>query len=57
VPVAIREITSEVVLGPDPGAEQEAPPPGGADETALLERVVRAATERVLERLRLEWGA
>jgi hypothetical protein len=57
MPVVIREITSEVVLTPEEGAEA---PPGGADrppagEDELVERVVRRAVERVTEILRLEW--
>ncbi len=58
MPVTIREITSEVVLTPDAaggggvgGAGER--PPAGEDE--LVDRVVRRALERVLERLRLEW--
>jgi hypothetical protein len=55
MPVTIREITSEVVLDANPGAQHASgePPPAGEDD--LVERVVRRALERVLERLRLEW--
>jgi hypothetical protein len=35
-------------------ARDEAPAEGGGDEKKQLERLVREATERVLERLRLE---
>ena len=56
MPVTIREITSEVVLTPNAGerpAESADLRPEGREE--LLESLVRQATERVLERLRLEW--
>jgi hypothetical protein len=56
MPVTIREITSEVVLAPERGeqpGESGAPRTEGREE--LLESLVRQATERVLERLRLEW--
>jgi hypothetical protein len=57
MPVTIREITSEVVLTPDAGGGGVGGagerPPAGEDE--LVDRVVRRALERVLERLRLEW--
>ena len=56
MPVTIREITSEVVVGgdatPPAAAAPEAGPPG---ENELVERVVRRALERVVDRLRLEW--
>ena len=54
MPVTIREITTEVVLGPDPGGEAGAPA-AGDDQDALVERVARAAYERVLEHLRRTW--
>jgi hypothetical protein len=55
MPVTIREITTEVVLTPEAGAGGAGGerPPAGEDE--LVDRVVRRALERVLERLRLEW--
>jgi hypothetical protein len=56
MPVTIREITSEVVLTPEAGerpAEDVDVRPQAREE--LLESLVRQATERVLERLRLEW--
>lgn len=56
MPVTIREITSEVVLAPERGegrGETADLRPEGREE--LLESLVRQATERVLERLRLEW--
>jgi Family of unknown function (DUF5908) len=56
MPVTIREITSEVVLAPESGeqpAESADLRPEAREE--LLESLVRQATERVLERLRLEW--
>jgi hypothetical protein len=55
MPVTIREITSEVVLGAEAGAAPGAGEPVPAGEDELVERVVRRALERVLERLRLEW--
>jgi hypothetical protein len=56
VPVTIREITSEVVLGGDGDrASQEAFAAGSAGEEELVERVVRRALERVVERLRMAW--
>ncbi|HEY6052933.1 MAG TPA: hypothetical protein VIU86_03315 [Gaiellaceae bacterium] len=57
MPVTIREITSEVVLARDAegagGGGAGERPAAGEDE--LVDRVVRRALERVLERLRLEW--
>ncbi len=54
MPVTIREVTTEVVLEPDASAPAAAA--GTApDEEALVERVARAATERVLEHLRRAW--
>jgi hypothetical protein len=56
VPVTIREITSEIVVGGEATPPGAAGPEGGRPgEEELVERVVRRALERVLERLRLEW--
>lgn len=55
MPVTIREVTTEVVLKPDETAAGAEGGSGG-DEDALVERVARAATERVLEHLRRAWG-
>jgi hypothetical protein len=55
MPVTIREVTTEVVLEPDDTGAGE-PVSGGVDEQELVERVARAATERVLEHLRRAWG-
>lgn len=56
MPVTIREITSEVVLAAEP-RERAAEPadlrPEAREE--LLDALVTQATERVIERLRLEW--
>ena len=54
MPVTIRELTSEVVLAEEPAAAPGSDPPA-AGEDELVERVVRRALERVVERLRLEW--
>ncbi|MDQ3935506.1 MAG: DUF5908 family protein [Actinomycetota bacterium] len=53
MPVTIREITSEVVVGGADAPEEPVAGTGG-ESSRLVERVVREATERVLERLRLE---
>ena len=54
MPVTIREVTSEVVLGEEVDlADGEAGAAPGEDD--LVERVVRKALEHVLERLRMEW--
>jgi Family of unknown function (DUF5908) len=54
VPVTIRELVTEVVLAEEaPASEGQAPAPAGEDE--MVERVVRRALERVIERLRMEW--
>lgn len=55
MPVQIREITTEVVLAAEPGVQPGAGEPVAAGEDELVERVVRRALERVVERLRLEW--
>jgi hypothetical protein len=52
--VVIREIVSEVVLGPPPPEEAA----GGAetvDRDELIETIVRRATARVVDLLRREW--
>jgi hypothetical protein len=56
--VLIREIVSEVVLtgGSEVAEGAPAPAPSEVDE-AMVERIVRRATERVLEHLRYEWDA
>ncbi|MGZ8715486.1 MAG: hypothetical protein ACXWYO_00075 [Gaiellaceae bacterium] len=54
MPVTIREVTTEVVLEPDATATGESVS-SGVDEDALVDRVARAATERVLEHLRRAW--
>jgi hypothetical protein len=54
MPVTIREITTEVVLGPDPGSDADAPV-SADDHDALVERIARSAYERVLEHLRRTW--
>lgn len=54
MPVTIREVTTEVVLQPDESDAGEGVS-AGPDEEALVERVARAATERVLEQLRRAW--
>lgn len=54
MPVTIREVTTEVVLEPDETAAGENASTGG-DEEALVDRVARAAAERVLEHLRRTW--
>lgn len=54
MPVVIREIVSEVVVGRGGEAQAPAPTGGGLDD-AQVELVVRRAVERVLERLRREW--
>lgn len=56
MPVTIREITTEVVLEPDPADERRAGALAPEAEAELVERVARAAYERVLEHLRREWG-
>ena len=55
MPVTIREITTEVVLEPDPAEERRAGALAPEAEADLVERVARAAYERVLEHLRREW--
>jgi len=56
MPVTIREITSEVVVGGEIAPAAPAAAAGaGAGEHELVERVALRAVERVLERLRLEW--
>jgi hypothetical protein len=56
MPVVIREVISEIALGPEPPKES-----GGAVQASVMpsaevmEQLVRQVTERVLERLRLEW--
>jgi hypothetical protein len=57
MPVQIREIVTEVVLSPEPSA-----PGGPAGPVAVgdlpeevVDRIVRRATERVLDGLRREW--
>jgi len=56
MPVTIREITSEVVLGGEgENASGEAPAGAVGGDEELVERIARRALERVLERLRLEW--
>lgn len=55
MPVTIREVTTEVVLEPDPATQGEGAAPAATGEEALVERVTRAATERVLEHLRRAW--
>jgi hypothetical protein len=54
MPVTIREVTTEVVLEPDATAAGESAGPG-VDEEELVDRVARAAAERVLEHLRRAW--
>ncbi|WP_326642255.1 hypothetical protein OG884_04005 [Streptosporangium sp. NBC_01755] len=57
--VVIGEVISEVVLSGGSaahGADAPGSGPAGDDpDDALVERIVRQATERVLERLRREW--
>lgn len=54
MPVTIREVTTEVVLEPDDTGAGESVS-GGVDEEELVDRVARAATERVLAHLRRTW--
>lgn len=54
MPITIREITSEVVLGPEPGTEPGSEPQLSENEE-VIDGVVRRAVERVLAHLRLEW--
>ncbi|MGA5761793.1 hypothetical protein [Nonomuraea bangladeshensis] len=51
--VVIGEVVSEVVLSGGESALSE--PSGEGFDDALMERIVRQAAERVLERLRREW--
>lgn len=53
--VVIREIVSEVTIGQEPTRPPAPPAGGGAVAEEQVERIVRAATERVLEHLRREW--
>ena len=53
MPVVIREIVSEVVVADQ--EERRGPPSTPALDPAIVERIVRQATERVLEVLRREW--
>jgi hypothetical protein len=55
MPVTIREITSEVVLAGEGRTADEEGPAGQGAEDQLVERVVRRALDRVVERLRMEW--
>ena len=55
MPIVIREVTSEIALEPEVSEAGATPEPTGGPDEELLERLVRRATERVLERLRLEW--
>lgn len=52
--VLIREIVTEVVLGPPP-QEEGAGAPETIDQDELVETIVRRATARVVELLRREW--
>lgn len=58
MPVIIGEITSEVVMRPEPDRRSDsgddANRDGGAGEPS--DELVRRVTEEVLARLRLEWG-
>lgn len=53
--VVIREIVSEVTVGEEPAEQPAAAAAGGAMGEDEEERIVRRATERVLEHLRREW--
>lgn len=53
--VMIGEIVSEVVLEERPSAGPPAASGAGAVDDEMVERIVRKATERVLEHLRREW--
>jgi hypothetical protein len=53
VPVVIREIVTEVVLGPAP--EEVTDTTASLDRDELVETIVRRAAERVLDVLRREW--
>lgn len=53
--VVIREIVSEVTVGEEPSERPGASASGNAMEDEQVERIIRAATERVLEHLRREW--
>jgi len=56
VPITIREITSEVVIGGEAAAPSgAAATPDGPDEDEMVDRLVRRALERIVDRLRLEW--
>ncbi|MFI9550369.1 hypothetical protein [Nonomuraea endophytica] len=52
--VVIGEVLSEVVLSTGSATSPDSAGADGPDD-ALVERIVRQATERVLERLRREW--
>ncbi|WP_168223515.1 DUF5908 family protein [Pseudarthrobacter sp. NIBRBAC000502772] len=53
MPVVIGEIVTEVVVAPP---QPQAPPGAGTSlDDAVMEPIVRRATERVLEILRREW--
>ena len=53
MPVVIREIVSEVVIADQ--EERRGTENAAALDPATIERIVRQATERVLEVLRREW--
>lgn len=56
MPVVIREVVSEVVVGQPPDGEPPAGQPRLHLDEDTVEDIVRRATERVLEHLRREWG-